>query len=77
MKRLQHQKKYLMITPLCFRPENQSFCREKQSDTRSQFLNSADSLAQNTPNASKCFNPICQPKPKTLRFLKKNLSGCP
>ena len=31
----------------------------------------ADSPAENTPNASKKFNPKCLPKPKSLRFLKK------
>ena len=32
----------------------------------------ADKLAENTPNAPKCFGPICLPKPKSLGFLKKN-----
>ena len=34
--------------------------------------NSADSLAENTPNASKDFSPICQPKPESFEFLKKS-----
>ena len=33
-----------------------------------------DSLAQNT---SKNFSPKYLPKPKSSRFLKKSLSGCP
>ena len=36
-----------------------------------------DSPAKNTPNASKNFGPKCVPKPKSLRVLKKALSGCP
>ena len=36
-----------------------------------------DSPAENTPNASKHNNPKCVSKPKSLRFLKKALSGCP
>ena len=35
----------------------------------------ADSPAENTPNASKNFSPKCLPKPKSSRFLKKDLSG--
>ena len=35
---------------------------------------SADSPAENTPNASKNFSPKCLPKPKSSRFLKKKLS---
>ena len=31
----------------------------------------ADSLAENTPNASKHFSPKCLPKPKSSQFLKK------
>ena len=31
-------------------------------------------LAENTPNASKYFGPICLPKPKSLGFSKKKLS---
>ena len=38
----------------------------------SQCQNSADSLAENTPNASKNFSPICLPKPKSFGFLKKS-----
>ena len=34
----------------------------------------ADSLAENTPNASKHFSPKCLPKPKSWNFLKKALS---
>ena len=37
----------------------------------------ADSLDENTPNASKHFSPKCLPKPKSFGFLKKSLSGCP
>ena len=37
----------------------------------------ADSLDENTPNASKHFSPKCLPKPKSFGFLKKALSGCP
>jgi hypothetical protein len=29
-------------------------------------------FAENTPNASKHFSPICLPKPKSLKFLKKS-----
>ena len=36
----------------------------------SQCQNSADSLAENTTNASKNFSPICLPKPKNFEFLK-------
>ena len=44
----------------------------------SQCQNSADSLAENSPNASKNFSTICLPKPKSFRFLKKKLPpGCP
>ena len=32
----------------------------------------ADSLAENTPNASKSFSPKCLPQPKSSRFLKKS-----
>ena len=39
-----------------------------------QCQNSANSLAENTPNASKYFSPICLPKPKIFDFLKKELS---
>ena len=38
----------------------------------SQCQNSADSLAENTPNASKKFSPKCLPMPESLFFLKKN-----
>ena len=31
-----------------------------------------NSLAENTPNASKNFGPICLPKPKSFEFLKKS-----
>ena len=34
----------------------------------------ADSLAENTPNASKKFSPICLPTPKSFGCLKKKLS---
>ena len=34
----------------------------------------ADKLAEYTPNVPKIFVPICPPKPKSLEFLKKNLS---
>ena len=34
----------------------------------------ADKSAENTPNAPKIVGPICLPKPKSLRFLKKKLS---
>jgi len=37
----------------------------------------ADSPVENTPNASKNFRSKCLLKPKSLRFLKKKLSGCP
>ena len=37
----------------------------------------ADKSAENTPNAAKLFGPICLPKPKSLGFSKKALSGCP
>ena len=40
----------------------------------SQCQNSADSLAESTPNASKNFSPICLPKPKSFRFKRKKLS---
>ena len=36
-----------------------------------------DSLANNTPNASKNFSPICLLKPKRLGFFKKALAECP
>ena len=32
----------------------------------------ADSSAENTPNVSINFRPICPPKPKSLEFLEKN-----
>ena len=32
----------------------------------------ADSLAENTPNASINFSPICLSKPKPFEFLKKS-----
>ena len=32
----------------------------------------ADSLSENTPNASINFSPICLPKPKSLGYLKKS-----
>ena len=38
----------------------------------SQCQNSANILAENTPNASKNFSPICLPKPKSFKFLKKS-----
>ena len=62
---------------VCFRPKNQSFFVGKRTSytfpwTRdSQCQNSANSLAENTPNASKNFSPICLPKPKSFEFLKK------
>ena len=44
----------------------------------SQYQNSGNRLAGNTPNASKIFSPICLPKPKSFDFFKKKaLSGCP
>ena len=37
----------------------------------------ADSLAKNSQNAPIFFGQICLPKPKSLGFSKKALSGCP
>ena len=36
----------------------------------------ADKSAENTQNGPKIFGPICLPKPKSLGFSKKALSGC-
>ena len=63
---------------ICFIPKNLSFFLGKRTSyifprTRdSQCQNSANSLAENTPNASKNFSPICLPKPKSFEFLKKS-----
>ena len=53
------------------------FCRKKPSYifpwTRdSQCQRSANSLAENTPNASKKSSLICLPKPKSFECLKKS-----
>jgi hypothetical protein len=34
----------------------------------------SDSPTKNTPNTSKHFSPKCLPKPKNLKFLKKEIS---
>ena len=38
----------------------------------SQCQKSANSLAENTQNAPQNFSPICLPKPKSFKFLKKS-----
>ena len=64
------------------RPSNQSFFCKKINQIHfsmtkgvSQCRNSADSLAENTSNASKHFCPICMLKPKSFRVLKKSSLG--
>ena len=55
------------------------FCRNngKHGQETHSTKMGADSLAENIPNASKNFSPKCLPKPKSSRFLKKALCGCP
>ena len=59
-----------------FRNNGQILNGEHGQGTHSTKMG-ADSLAENSLNASKKFSPKCLPKPKSLKFLKKALSGCP
>ena len=69
---------------ICFRPKTKGFFLGKRTSyiflwTRdSQCQNSANSLAENTPNKClKKFQPNLSAQAHKLKFFEKKLSGCP